>query len=209
MIILKATVGPLFGVLTFILLFALAACGEKDQATADKQKSEESGKSKEEENTVGKEKQDEVKVATSMEDILQEKAGQYSGTAYNEAVVHRALDEQNFQDKDSFQVYDALLNLMGEGPNYQKYYDFLESFNGNIETKVSEAPEGMKLEGGQQVNGTANISILLDASGSMAQKIGGKTKMDHAKEAINKFVASMPDGSNVSLRGPTNKALLS
>ncbi|MFI9225260.1 VWA domain-containing protein [Peribacillus frigoritolerans] len=139
-------------------------------------------------------------MAASMEDILQEKAGEYSGTAYNEAVVHRAMDEQNFQDKDSFQVYDSLLKLMGEGPNYQEYYDFVESFNGNIETKVTEAPESMKLENGKEVNGTANISILLDASGSMAQMIGDKTKMDLAKEAINKFVASMPEGSNVSLR---------
>lgn len=54
-------------------------------------------------------------------------------------VVHRALDEQNFQDKDSFQVYDSILQLVNEGPNYQKYYDFVEGFNGNIETEVTEA----------------------------------------------------------------------
>lgn len=58
----------------------------------------------------------------------------------------------------------------------------------------------MKLDNGQKVSGTANIAILLDASGSMAQKIGGKTKMDLAKEAVNQFVSSMPEGSNVSLR---------
>ncbi|MBO8164396.1 MAG: VWA domain-containing protein [Brevibacillus sp.] len=45
-----------------------------------------------------------------------------------------------------------------------------------------------------------NVEIILDASGSMAGKIGEKTKMQLAKEAIKEFAQSLPEGANVSLR---------
>ncbi|OHR69497.1 VWA domain-containing protein [Bacillus sp. UMB0893] len=190
----------LFSMFSLLLLFTLAACGAKNQAMTDKEKSEESGKAKEDENTAGKEKEDEVKIAGSIEEIIEEKAGEYSGNAFNEAVVHRALDETSFQDKDSFQIYETLLSLISEGENYSPSYEYYEEFNPSIETTLSEMPGGMKLNENGELGLSANIAILLDASGSMAQKIGGKTKMDLAKEAVNQFVASMPEGSNVSLR---------
>ncbi|MEK4874071.1 VWA domain-containing protein [Bacillus sp. FSL W8-0102] len=191
----------LFSFLVLFLAFVLTACGIKDQTSTDakSEKSKETNKeeTKKEEKAASEE---EIQIATSIEEIVKEKKGKYSGNAYNEAVVHRALDEQNFQDKDSFQVYNQLLKLMNESKGYKEYYDFAENFNPHIETTLSKTPEGMKLDNGQVVNGTANIAILLDASGSMAQKIGGKTKMDLAKEAVNQFVSSMPEGANVSLR---------
>ncbi|MBR8658921.1 Ca-activated chloride channel family protein [Brevibacillus aydinogluensis] len=45
-----------------------------------------------------------------------------------------------------------------------------------------------------------NVEIILDASGSMAGKIGEKTKMQLAKEAIQAFAESLPEGARVSLR---------
>jgi Ca-activated chloride channel family protein len=45
-----------------------------------------------------------------------------------------------------------------------------------------------------------NVEIVLDASGSMAQSIGGKTKMDAAKNAILDFVNGLPDEARVGLR---------
>ncbi len=45
-----------------------------------------------------------------------------------------------------------------------------------------------------------NVEIILDASGSMAGKIGSKTKMELAKEAIREFAASLPNEANVALR---------
>jgi Mg-chelatase subunit ChlD len=44
------------------------------------------------------------------------------------------------------------------------------------------------------------FSILLDASGSMKEKIGNKTKMDIAKAAVQKFASTLPSNSNISLR---------
>jgi Ca-activated chloride channel family protein len=45
-----------------------------------------------------------------------------------------------------------------------------------------------------------NVEIILDASGSMAEKIGDKTKMQLAKDAIKEFVESLPQEAKVSLR---------
>ncbi|MBE3554612.1 MAG: VWA domain-containing protein [Thermicanus sp.] len=45
-----------------------------------------------------------------------------------------------------------------------------------------------------------NVEIILDASGSMKEKIGGKTKMELAKEAIQSFLGELPKGVNLSLR---------
>lgn len=119
-------------------------------------------------------------VSTTLEEIIEEKPGKYAVNAYNEVIVHRDLDDNSFQDKDSFQVYNYLLSLMSESETYKGFYEDLNNFNDSIETSISSTPEGMKLEDGQTVNGTSNISILLDACGSMAQKISGKTKMELA-----------------------------
>jgi len=45
-----------------------------------------------------------------------------------------------------------------------------------------------------------NVEIILDASGSMKEKIGDKTKMDLAKEAIKEFAESLPQEAKISLR---------
>ena len=45
-----------------------------------------------------------------------------------------------------------------------------------------------------------NVEIILDASGSMAQSIDGKTKMEIAKETITDFVSQLPEGAKVGLR---------
>ncbi|WP_156289400.1 vWA domain-containing protein [Oceanobacillus salinisoli] len=45
-----------------------------------------------------------------------------------------------------------------------------------------------------------NIAILLDASGSMAAQIDGKSKMAAAKETITAFMEELPEETNVALR---------
>lgn len=45
-----------------------------------------------------------------------------------------------------------------------------------------------------------NVEILLDSSGSMANRIDGKTMMEIAKESITEFAASLPEGANIALR---------
>lgn len=50
-----------------------------------------------------------------------------------------------------------------------------------------------------------NVEIILDASGSMAGQMDGKTKMDAAKEAIKAFAEALPKEANVALRVYGNK----
>ena len=45
-----------------------------------------------------------------------------------------------------------------------------------------------------------NVEIILDASGSMAGRMDGKSKMDAAKEAIKAFAETLPKEANVALR---------
>lgn len=45
-----------------------------------------------------------------------------------------------------------------------------------------------------------NVEVILDASGSMANYVGGKTRMELAKESIRNFMAEVPEEANVSLR---------
>lgn len=45
-----------------------------------------------------------------------------------------------------------------------------------------------------------NVKIIIDASGSMAGLVNGKTKMEIAKETIESFVASLPEETNIGLR---------
>ncbi len=47
---------------------------------------------------------------------------------------------------------------------------------------------------------TYNVEVILDSSGSMANKMGSKTRMELAKESIKKFAASLPKEANISLR---------
>lgn len=50
-----------------------------------------------------------------------------------------------------------------------------------------------------QLKENLNVMILLDASGSMAADIKGKTRMTIAKETITKFVQTLPDGAKVGI----------
>ena len=49
-------------------------------------------------------------------------------------------------------------------------------------------------------NMDVNLEIILDASGSMNQKIGDKTMMEIAKESIEKVISEMPANTKVGLR---------
>lgn len=189
--------------LAAMLIFSLAACGDSEKASGEEKKSGQEEKKNDENKDEGSqeaEEDDDFGIATSIEEILKEKPGKYPGTKYNEAIVHKALNEENFLEKDSFQIYAELLGLIGEGKNYKEYYDYFEAFVPDMETEISQMPGGMNISEDGELGMNANVSILLDASGSMAQKVGGKTKMELAKEAINEFLSSMPEGANVSLR---------
>lgn len=191
-------------IFTVVLLIfvGLAACGADDKASGNEGKdSNKKSEKTSEDNKKDEEKEDKItEPATTVEEIIKQEPGEYSGHNYNEAVVHRDLDGKHFQEKSSLETYSYLLTLMGEGNNYEEYFDAFEDFNPHITTKVTEMPGGMQISDNNEISFNTNIAILLDSSGSMGQKVAGYTKMELAKKAIDNFVASMPEGSNIMLR---------
>ncbi|RCW65841.1 vWA domain-containing protein [Saliterribacillus persicus] len=89
-------------------------------------------------------------------------------------------------------VYRELLKLVQEdfnGPD-KLLKEMKFQFAGNPEIEDTRF----------QFKDQLNISILLDASGSMAQEVNGKTKMAAAKDAIVQFLEALPTEANVGLR---------
>nr|WP_275899474.1 VWA domain-containing protein [Bacillus piscicola] len=179
----------------------LAACGNGEEEAASQDEATDDTEAAEADKEKGEtEGADDFGIAGSIEEIIEEKPGKYAGNAYNKAVIHRALDEMDVDGKDSFELYGSILPLVNEAAAYKEFYEFAENFNPQMESAISDTPDGLNLGDGEGGTSPANIVILLDASGSMAQVIEGRTKMGLAKDAINDFVASMPEGANVSLR---------
>ena len=51
-----------------------------------------------------------------------------------------------------------------------------------------------------QPTAAANLELILDASGSMATKIGGRNKMEIAKQALNALLSALPTDTDVAVR---------
>ncbi|GKU84872.1 VWA domain-containing protein [Niallia sp. NCCP-28] len=64
---------------------------------------------------------------------------------------------------------------------------------------IASSPDSDALPKEQKTD-TFNVEIILDSSGSMANTIGSKTRMELAKEAIKEFASSLPKESNIALR---------
>ena len=45
-----------------------------------------------------------------------------------------------------------------------------------------------------------NLELIIDASGSMAAKIGGRSKIEIAKQALNELLFTLPKETNISVR---------
>ncbi|MBN2910618.1 VWA domain-containing protein [Polycladomyces sp. WAk] len=134
------------------------------------------------------------KAATTIDGIVKQGPGIYGGSKYDKQKVYAALDKvpPNLPPE---KLYNYLVALLAE--DYNPIIPKMNNFDTGFSKPVG--PQGsIKTPG--VLNKKVNIEILLDSSGSMAEQIDGRTKMDLAKEAINQFVASMPQGANVSLR---------
>ncbi|ASK62859.1 hypothetical protein CFK37_12220 [Virgibacillus phasianinus] len=193
----------LFSLLALFLMLFLVACSSSEEASGDQgneTKEEKSEDDQQKENEKQEKENEIIEPATSVEEIIKQEPGEFAGHNYNEAVVHRDLDGKHFQEKSSLEVYSYLLTLMGEGDNYTEYHDYFKEFNPHITTELTNMPGGMQISDDNEISFNTNIAILVDSSGSMGQKIAGYTKMELAKNAVNEFVASMPEGSNVMLR---------
>lgn len=130
---------------------------------------------------------------TDLEKQLLREPGSLSGAQYDEAKVRAALDRlpKNLTDD---QYMQHLLALLAE--DYRASVATFVNFDPQVKVNNRRPDEKIVLPASKKLH----ISILLDASGSMGQKIDGKSKMDSAKDAIKQFSEKLPQNAQISLR---------
>ncbi|MGG4455862.1 vWA domain-containing protein [Brevibacillus porteri] len=132
------------------------------------------------------------------EDFVNSPPGRFSGVSYDnnrEEVLPELKKFPTVENPDEEMMnkyYLALLGLFAQSyPDPQQIMDELKMAafgNPDIDDPRFKFKESY------------NVEIILDASGSMAAKSNGKTRMDAAKEAIQAFAESLPKQANVALR---------
>ncbi|WP_458415073.1 vWA domain-containing protein [Schinkia sp. CFF1] len=142
------------------------------------------------------------KIPETYKEIVNFPAGIYATRTYGNSTNDRedfqhALDQlpifpEKLDEEMQTALYGELLSLFAE--DYGDYENILRDF-----APLSLGDPKMN-DPRYQFKENFNVEIILDASGSMKNKVGGKTKMEIAKEAIHKFMKSLPQEANVSLR---------
>jgi Ca-activated chloride channel homolog len=134
-------------------------------------------------------------------DIIHQLPGVYAnkevlGDDVEKQVINHVKDLPSLPEKPSEEEYD-------------KYFQYVYSLAANDfpdpddlvkkwEFSMYGSPEMEDPK--YQFKENYNVEIILDSSGSMNAKVGDKTQMELAKEAINDFVSNLPEDVNVSLR---------
>ncbi|MGR3762489.1 VWA domain-containing protein [Rossellomorea sp. NS-SX7] len=172
-------------------LLLLTGCSENEPVNnTDSEKAVEHKQSEEKKEELNREDY----TSTTVEDVLVQPPGKYSGEQYNEDKVKAQLDKLP-KDLTKEEYFQSLLALTAE--DYQGFKEFFDGVDISYEEASTVPGESTTdMPGGKQVN----VSILFDSSGSMNGKIGSKTKMELAKDSIQSFVSSLPEQVNVSLR---------
>jgi len=84
---------------------------------------------------------------------------------------------------------------------FEQYQDFIKNYGADYSKCIVDFNE--KYCGGFDPDTQAlfdvNIIVILDSSGSMAEKIGSEEKIDIAKKEVSDFLTKMPQGVNTGL----------
>lgn len=131
--------------------------------------------------------------AKEINGMLKEGPGPFAGENYDEEKVREELKKFP-QGLSTEEIYSRLVFLLAE--NYEHEVKELDEFNTDIDFKELPKPDGPNGPKAME----HNVLILMDASGSMADKVGGETKMTLAKKAVKDFTSRLPEGTQVSLR---------
>jgi D-amino-acid dehydrogenase/Ca-activated chloride channel family protein len=138
-------------------------------------------------------------IKTSLEDMLKEGPGSYAGEGkYQKEQFEQEVLSKFPKDLDGKEVYQRLLSYFAEG-GYQKEIETMNSVEPIYSLHENRPTDGTSSKT-KPVTKKVNVQILLDASGSMAGKIDGRSKMDLAKEAVDSFAGKLDKNTQVSLR---------
>ncbi|MCM3714656.1 VWA domain-containing protein [Alkalihalobacillus oceani] len=131
--------------------------------------------------------------------LMRAEPGMYHGDQYDEEIVLDALKAAVEEGIEGEELFYVLLDLVAEDyRQYQDYFDQVEI----TRLDVTDRPGEMELdvEEGEARIPQANVQVLFDSSRSMTGTVDGAVKMELAKEAVEDFLAQMPDNTHVSLR---------
>ncbi|PFN04696.1 VWA domain-containing protein [Bacillus cereus] len=194
------------GVLSFICLFISACSTESNSSDKPKEANKKivQNDSLKQETEKGKEERKEEKkfpseYATSVPLMIQEGPGKFaqnkSLTSQERSDFDKTLTDLP-KDLTAEQIYVQLLALQAQ--EYNDVVKKLEDIIPNFSIKERKEVDGQNINASK--NKVLNVAVLLDASGSMAGKIDGQTKMDVANKSILNYVEKLPDKANVMLR---------
>lgn len=188
--------------ITIFALYFLAACSN-DKANSESPKKEEPKEEEKvvEETPVYEEKQVEYyeientsgRELTDLEKKLLRKPGEFSADNYDEQKVKERLDQLP-EDLTAEQYFDEIMYLLHE--DYQKEVETFVNFDSTVDVNIARPDETVDTP----TMKTTHYALLIDASGSMAGQVGGKTKMATAKGAIQEFASNVPGNATISLR---------
>ncbi|MFD1424589.1 VWA domain-containing protein [Laceyella tengchongensis] len=128
---------------------------------------------------------------TPFEQTLMRKPGDLHGSQFTEnKLQERLATVKRTQSADA--TFRQLLQWLHE--DYRRLVMETANFSTDINPTTQQPANTIILEK------PTHFAILLDASGSMAEKVNASTKMQSAKKAIATFVSKLPPAATISLR---------
>ena len=142
----------------------------------------------------------------SFEELVEYPVGIFAGTDATTEEQYLTLEVKKYlppleenDPKKAVAYYRALYYLFAEDfPHPSELYKKMDIVLPTIE--LSNASSSNVTSSNINNHKQVNILIAIDASGSMAKEIDGKTMMNIAKDAVSKFIADIPENANVGLR---------
>ncbi|MGE8207123.1 vWA domain-containing protein [Heyndrickxia sp. NPDC080065] len=135
--------------------------------------------------------QDIPKLPATISEIIEYPAGELASEFDDDKFTSLMENKSFVNEKDEVQLFTYLYSLFKM--NYNDPKMLMNTTGIGKGPSKGDTPKELQAE-------NFNVEIILDASGSMANRIGSKTRMDLAKEAIKNFTASLPKNANVGLR---------
>jgi Ca-activated chloride channel homolog len=135
------------------------------------------------------------KIPASLEEIINYPKGPFTAedTKIEDPEVQQALSKvPKLPEEASEEELNDLFAYL--------YSLFRKEYRDPREAIASLIVSGPESEGSSEEKGSFNVEIILDSSGSMANKMGSQTRMELAKASIQKFASSLPEEANVGLR---------
>lgn len=182
----------------FLTLTTLSACSEntsseKEPEHAEKEETKETRQEYQEKKVSYYKLENPARGLTAIEKELLRKPGKFSGDNYDEEKVNEELDKLP-NDLTSQQYLDEMLYLLAE--DFHKEVENYVNFDTTVDVDIAGPDETVNTPGLKQTH----FAILIDASGSMKANVGGKAKMETAKEAVQEFAGNIPSNATISLR---------